>query len=41
MAAIGSNSERWGIFNVSLELERRTQQQPGGSGSGGSDSSDP
>lgn len=28
MAALGSNSERWGIFQVSLEFERR------GSGSG-------
>ena len=28
MKAIASNTERWGIFDVDLELKRYTRQQP-------------
>lgn len=29
MAALGSNSERWGIFTVSLEFERQASSEGG------------
>ncbi len=38
MAAIGSNSERWGFFTVDLEFERREGSSEGGSGSSEADS---